>query len=106
MNVVRHVATVICLVTLTCVVTPVWAQENMDARALVRKIETQYQGESSHSMFSMKIVTDAWARELSMESWSEGRDGITCRKSTVSSRYPPASWVTAGWAATLPTTTS
>ena len=78
MNAIRYVATVICLVGLTCTVTLAGAQE-LDARALVRKIETQYQGESSHSMVTMKIVTDAWTRELSMESWSEGRDNFLAR---------------------------
>jgi len=45
-----------------------------DARELVRRVETQYQGKSSHAVSRMKVVTENWTRELTMESWSEGRD--------------------------------
>ena len=48
--------------------------DDIDAQALIRKVETQYQGETSYAIAHMKIVTDAWSRELTMETWSEGRD--------------------------------
>jgi len=53
----------------------VFAQnEELDVKALVRKVETQYQGDTSHSIAIMKIITEHWNRELKMEMWSEGRD--------------------------------
>jgi outer membrane lipoprotein-sorting protein len=55
---------------------PAFAQDaaGIDARALIRRIETQYEGESSHAMMLMSVVTEDYTRELTMESWSEGRD--------------------------------
>jgi hypothetical protein len=50
------------------------AQEKIDAQALVRQVETQYQGKTSHSIMNMKVVTDSYSREMKMEGWSEGRD--------------------------------
>ncbi|MFC1541657.1 outer membrane lipoprotein-sorting protein [Candidatus Latescibacterota bacterium] len=59
----------------------VYAQgtENINAQEIIRQIETQYTGETSYSMIHMKIVTDIWTRELTMESWSEGRDKFLAR---------------------------
>ena len=52
-----------------------WGQSGeLDVKALVRKVETQYQGEYSHSTATMTVVTEHWTRELVMEMWSEGRD--------------------------------
>jgi hypothetical protein len=51
----------------------------LDAQSLVREIETQYQGTTSHSIMRMKVVTDVWTRELVMESWSESRDRYIAR---------------------------
>ena len=47
---------------------------DFDPQELIRQIETQYQGETSRAIMHMKIITAAWSRELTMESWSEGRD--------------------------------
>jgi len=52
---------------------------DIDAEELIRRIETQYWGESSHSVMRMTIVTDVWSRELKMESWSIGRDRFLAR---------------------------
>ncbi|HOY65871.1 MAG TPA: outer membrane lipoprotein-sorting protein [Candidatus Ozemobacteraceae bacterium] len=51
----------------------------IDAAALIRKIETQYQGRSSHGTISMTIRTSQWSRTLVMEAWSEGRDRFLTR---------------------------
>lgn len=48
--------------------------QNLDPQELIRTVETKYTGKNSHSTMRMKIITDAWSRELTMESWSEGRD--------------------------------
>ena len=53
--------------------------EDFDVQELIRQVETQYSGETSYAMLHMKIVTDVWSRELSMESWSEGRDKFLAR---------------------------
>ena len=53
--------------------------ETIDAQALIRQVETQDQGENSHSTMHMKVVTDAYSREMSMEGWSEGRDKFLAR---------------------------
>ena len=35
-----------------------------EARALVRRVETQYQGETSHAVSRMRVVTERWTREM------------------------------------------
>jgi hypothetical protein len=55
------------------------ATSSIDLHALVRKIETQYQGSSSHGFMRMTIRTRHWTRTLTMECWSEGRDKFLAR---------------------------
>ncbi len=50
-----------------------------DAAALVRAVETQYQGKNSHGVMRMTIKTSRWSRTLEMESWTEGRDKFLTR---------------------------
>ncbi len=50
-----------------------------DATALVRAVETQYQGKNSHGVMRMTIKTSRWSRTLEMESWTEGRDKFLTR---------------------------
>ena len=50
-----------------------------DAIALVRAVETQYQGDSSHGKMRMVIKTRSWTRTLEIEMWSEGRDKLLTR---------------------------
>jgi hypothetical protein len=52
--------------------TSAWARP--DARTLIRQTETQYQSQTSHSVFRLKVVTNAWTREMTLESWGQGRD--------------------------------
>ncbi len=49
-----------------------WARP--DAKTLIRQIETQYMSKTSHSTFRMKVVTASWTREMTLESWGQGRD--------------------------------
>ncbi len=53
-----------------------YAQTNggINARDLIQQIETQYEGKSSHAMMTLSVITEDYARDLTMESWSEGRD--------------------------------
>lgn len=55
------------------------AVADLDPAALIRKIETQYQGQSSHGNLTMAIKTRQWQRTLVMEAWSEGRDRFLTR---------------------------
>lgn len=55
------------------------AAAELDPVALVRRIETQYQGSSSHGNITMAIKTRHWKRTLVMEAWSEGRDRFLTR---------------------------
>ena len=50
-----------------------------ELRALVKKIETQHRGQTSHGKTRMRIVTRDWSRTLTMETWSEGRDRFLVR---------------------------
>jgi hypothetical protein len=50
-----------------------------DVQALIRKVETQYQGNTSHAVVRMQIVTEFWSRELVMEMWSKGRHKFLAR---------------------------
>jgi len=50
-----------------------------EARDLVRRVETQYQGETSHAVAVMRVVTDRWNREMTLEMWSLGRDRFLAR---------------------------
>lgn len=51
----------------------------LDAVELVKRVETQYQGQTSHGTLLMTIKTRNWQRSLEMESWSEGRDKMLTR---------------------------
>lgn len=51
----------------------------LDLPALIREVETQYQGESSHALVVMEIQTAHWKRSLKLESWSQGRDMFLAR---------------------------
>lgn len=50
-----------------------------DLPELIREVETQYQGDSSHAQVRMEIQTAHWKRTLKMESWSHGRDRFLAR---------------------------
>jgi outer membrane lipoprotein-sorting protein len=50
------------------------AEALTDATSLIRRIETQYQSKTSHSVFRLKVVTQSYSREMSLESWGQGRE--------------------------------
>jgi hypothetical protein len=70
----------ICLLICTLFSTALKADElssstrALSAIDLVKKVETQYQGETSHGRMKMSIKNRNWSRTLIIESWSEGRD--------------------------------
>ncbi len=51
----------------------------LDLAALVREVEQQYHGTSSHALTTMRVRTANWERTLEMEAWSLGRDYFLVR---------------------------
>ncbi len=51
----------------------------LDLAALVRDVEQQYHGSSSHALTTMQVRTANWERTLEMEAWSLGRDYFLVR---------------------------
>lgn len=51
----------------------------LDLRALIREVEDQYTGISSHAIMTMQVRTEHWQRSLKMEAWSLGRDQFLIR---------------------------
>lgn len=51
----------------------------LDIEALVREVEQQYHGTSSHALTRMQVRTAHWERTLEMEAWSLGRDYFLVR---------------------------
>lgn len=51
----------------------------LDLAALVRDVEQQYHGTSSHARTTMQVRTEHWERTLEMEAWSLGRDYFLVR---------------------------
>lgn len=50
------------------------AAETLDLQALIKDVEQQYMGRSSHARTIMQVKTAHWDRTLEMEAWSLGRD--------------------------------
>ncbi|HEY7745139.1 MAG TPA: outer membrane lipoprotein-sorting protein [Desulfuromonadales bacterium] len=51
----------------------------LDLRQLIRGVEDQYIGLSSHARMRMEVSTENWQRSLTMEAWSVGRDHFLVR---------------------------
>lgn len=51
----------------------------LDLAALIRDVEQQYHGTSSHALTTMQVRTEHWERTLEMEAWSLGRDYFLVR---------------------------
>ena len=51
----------------------------LDLPALIREVEQQYHGTSSHALTTMQVRTVNWERTLEMEAWSLGRDYFLVR---------------------------
>jgi outer membrane lipoprotein-sorting protein len=53
--------------------------EPLDLQELIRQVEIQYRGQSSHALVHMEVATENWQRSLEMESWSLERDRFLTR---------------------------
>ncbi len=51
----------------------------VDLQELIRQVEQQYRGQSSHALVTMEVATENWQRTLEMESWSYERDYFITR---------------------------
>lgn len=51
----------------------------LDVEALIREVEQQYMGLSSHAITTMQVKTEHWERTLEMEAWSLERDYFLIR---------------------------
>ena len=51
----------------------------LDVKALIRYVEQQYHGSSSHAQITMQMRTANWERTLDMEAWALGQDYFMVR---------------------------
>lgn len=51
----------------------------LDMQQLIREVEQQYMGQSSHTRMTMEVATEHWQRHLTMEAWSLGRERFLVR---------------------------
>ncbi|MFH2203406.1 MAG: outer membrane lipoprotein-sorting protein [Elusimicrobiota bacterium] len=65
---------ILVLASLLCAVSVSAADKPLDAKALIKDIETAARGKTSHAVAAMRIKTEYWERELKMEMWGEGRE--------------------------------
>ena len=49
-------------------------QEIGDAKALMRKMDALWRGQSSRAVITMIVKTHRYERKITMEAWSEGRE--------------------------------
>ncbi len=69
------IAPLMLLLSITAV-TPALA---INLATLIRDVEQQYHGSSSHALTTMQVRTEYWERTLEMEAWSLGRDYFLVR---------------------------
>jgi hypothetical protein len=55
------------------------AAHALDLQKLIREVEQQYMGTSSHTRMTMQVATEHWQRHLTMEAWSLGREHFLVR---------------------------
>jgi len=55
------------------------AAHALDLQKLIRDVEQQYMGTSSHTRMTMQVATEHWQRNLTMEAWSLGREHFLVR---------------------------
>ena len=75
-KVVSSLLTGILLLAALLVPLPAWPVELAE---LIRDVEQQYHGTSSHALTTMQVRTTYWERTLEMEAWSLGRDYFLVR---------------------------
>ena len=79
----RGTATLFAL-ALACPAVAAPAAAQVDARAIIDRVDRMLRGESSRGVATMEVVTENWERRMTMEIWSLGTD-----YSLVRLRAPP-----------------
>lgn len=51
-----------------------WAGEGRSAREILDRADDLFRGRSSHGRLTMKVKTANYAREMTLEAWSKGKD--------------------------------
>ncbi len=69
----KAMAIMVIMACMTALPQPVRAQ-GVNLQQLVRQVEEQYNGDSSHITATMHIVTRQWERSITLEGWSLGRE--------------------------------
>lgn len=67
------------MILVCSLVMPAGLARALDVQALIRDIEQQYMGVSSHALTTMQVKTAHWERTLEMEAWSLGREYFLVR---------------------------
>jgi len=69
------------LPVISCILLLAWppSARALDLQKLIREVEDQYVGRSSHARMDMEVSTEHWQRSLTMEAWSLGRDYFLVR---------------------------
>jgi hypothetical protein len=62
-----------------CIALLPWHARAVELAELIRDVEQQYHGTSSHALTAMQVRTANWERTLEMEAWSLGRDFFLVR---------------------------
>jgi outer membrane lipoprotein-sorting protein len=75
----KQAIVLLCLLSTFAIAAVASAGTGFDLRALIREVEDQYTGNSSHAFMRMEVRTEHWQRALEMEAWSRGRDRFLVR---------------------------
>ena len=67
----------VSLTLLLCIIAA--PAQALDLQGLIRHVERQYRGHSSHAFITMQVKTAHWERSLEMEAWSLERDYFLVR---------------------------
>lgn len=69
-----HAASRLLLPALVLLLLFASSAQALDLHKLIREVEDQYTGRSSHARMTMDVVSEHWRRRLEMEAWSLGRE--------------------------------
>ncbi len=61
------------------VVWPCYAEQILNPRAILDRVDDLFRGDSSRGILTMKIISAHWTRTLKLEWWSEGKNNSLIR---------------------------
>lgn len=83
MDIVKHMISLFSGVLMKCihlalyilVASNLYSSEQSDfIKSIIKKVESQYQADTSFAVMQMNIKKDSWKRSITMNSWGKGRD--------------------------------